>query len=440
MTSIPIVLLSVACSVGLLSACSQAETAPLSKTSHHNIQRALSLKVLQQQVRACQPKQTCSETLLQLAQLTRIDGYVIDAKNKDVILIGQVDPTMPTLYLEDFVLALRDAWKMYAIKKGDTYIYTEPGCTIDPQPRVMGKLQEIGAWLNGASPSQIQEGLEVWHQVCHMPQKVQVFGLPFHTRFAHTMVIADYFMKKLVDGSEQANVEGFASLVKWHMEEAEKVLQNGLSAQIPLGSMSRFWFYPRLFCKEGETCPDSEKISLLNKKDKDILIIDRFDIMLRTEEEYLNAKGEMVGRGQPDPMAKKWAEMFTKRYADIARIHPMYQDLENLGRFIALARTMHDQSVFRQAGLDIQWLLNQFTIQETHVDKTIPGHSSVKTLEHRGERTTGYSLVRVTMPSCGGVEMAVKVGKKNFVVASLQELKNLILATRPLKPTLLWTF
>ena len=222
------------------------------------------------------------------------------------------------------------------------------------------------------------------------------------------------------------------------MEKANKALQNGHGAQISLESMSRFWFSPNLFCKENSDCKEHEKITLLNKQDKDILIIDRFDMMLRTEEEYLNTKGEMVGRGHPDPMAKKWAAMFTKRYGDIARIHPMYQDLENLGRFIALARTMNYQSAFQQAGLDIQWLLNKFTIQETHVDQTVPGHSSVKTLEHREDTATGYSLATVTMPSCGGVGLGIKVGKENFIVASLQELKLRVLATRPSNPTLLW--
>ena len=400
-------------------------------------QRALSLKVLQQQVQACQGRQNCSETLLQLAQLTRIDGYVIDSENKDVILIGKVDPTMPKLYLEDFVLALRDAWKMYAVKKGNTFVYSEPGCSIDPHPKVMGKLQEIGEWLNQARPSQLEEGLEAWHKVCHMPQRVRVFGLP-GSRFTKILVTSDYFMKKLVDGSEQIKVKGFASLVEWHMEEAKKALQKGIQAQIPLGSMSRFWFYPKLFCKEGTRCREHEKITVLNKEDDDILLIDRFGIMLRTEDEYLNSKGEIVGRGQPDPMANKWAAMFTDQYQAIAKIHPVYQDLENLGRFIALGRTMNHRSIFQQAGLDVRWLLTQFTIQEIHIERTVPGHSSVKTLEHREDRARGYSLASVTIPSCGGVELAVKVGKGNFMKASLKELKNRIFLSRPTKTTLQW--
>jgi len=53
-----------------------------------------------------------------LCGITRIDGYVIDKENHDIILIGETDPKLPTLYLDDFVVALRNVWLKYAKLKG----------------------------------------------------------------------------------------------------------------------------------------------------------------------------------------------------------------------------------------------------------------------------------------------------------------------------------
>lgn len=44
----------------------------------HQPTRAVSLKVLQEQLRACTPGRSCSEQLLELGGLTRIQGYVLD--------------------------------------------------------------------------------------------------------------------------------------------------------------------------------------------------------------------------------------------------------------------------------------------------------------------------------------------------------------------------
>ncbi|MDP3013996.1 MAG: hypothetical protein Q8M92_07130, partial [Candidatus Subteraquimicrobiales bacterium] len=103
--------------------------------------RAVSLKVLQNKVKDCIAKETCPENILQLCGIKRVMGYVIDEKNRDIILIGNIDDSMPPLYLEDFVIALRNTWMMYAELKGNTYYYSNPGCSIDPDPNVLNNLQ-----------------------------------------------------------------------------------------------------------------------------------------------------------------------------------------------------------------------------------------------------------------------------------------------------------
>ncbi len=430
--------------LGFVSSLSFDLHPALAKESLAPLHRALSLRVLQAQAQACHAQQGCSDAVQHLGYMTRIDGYVIDADEHDIILYGQVDSSKPPLYLEDFVVALRDAWKMYAIKKGNTYYYSDPGVTIDPHEKVMAKLEEIGAWLNQANKVQIPEGLEAWHQVCHMPQQVRVLGMPFHTRFSKVLVDADYFMKKLVDGSESLpTTTGFPSLVELYVQEAKVALRAGASAQIPLGSMSRFWFYPQLFCPGTLLCEESEKVTVLHQVDDGVLLMKQFGIMLRTEEEYLNTKGKIVGRGNPDRLAQTWAQLFTEYYPQIAQIHPMYQDLENLGRWIALVRAMKFRSIFQEAGLDLQWLFSDYQVPETHVEETVPGHSNVKTIEHREAVEGGYSIATLTLPSCGGVEFAIHLTHKNFVDDQrgiLLAMKQQALGSRPANETLFWNF
>ena len=164
--------------------------------------RAVSLRVLQERVKDCIAKENCPDNVLHLFGITKITGYVIDEKNKDLILIGKADDTLPPLYLEDFVIALRNEWLKYDERKGNTYYHSNPGCSIDPDSRVLGELQNlIPQILGGSDPNDVQRSLDRWRSKCSQPQQVRVLGIPFNTRFANVMVDADYDMKRLVDGS-----------------------------------------------------------------------------------------------------------------------------------------------------------------------------------------------------------------------------------------------
>lgn len=99
--------------------------------------RAISLKALQAKLRDCQPKNSCSDKLLRLAGLNTILGFAADETNQDMIFFGQSEPGLPPLYLEDFVIALRNAWMKYAPLEGNVYQYSFPGCSIGPVPLVI---------------------------------------------------------------------------------------------------------------------------------------------------------------------------------------------------------------------------------------------------------------------------------------------------------------
>ena len=367
-------------------------------TSRHG--RALSLRVLQEQVKACANGKTCSAEVMHLAGLSQLEGYVIDPETHDVILVGKVVEGAPPLYLEDVVIALRDAWRLYGYYKGKTFYYSDPGCSIDPHPNVIQELQRTGQYLQGhPSPAGRAEALDYWHKVCHMPQQVRVLGIPFNTHFAKVMVDADYFMKKLVDGSEAVHGFKFHSLTDLHVDATEQAMTQGRRTAVATDTMSRFWFHA------GRTV-------LL--EDPGMVEIKQVPVQLLTEQEHLSKKGDIVGNGHPDPLAKRWAQTFTDHYGRIASEHPIYRELENLYRFVALARSMKLQNAWQSAGLDLMPLVEEFHVQDTTVATTLPGHSNIRTERYQHAVVNGYAETTLTMPSCGGVDAGVAVSEKSF--------------------------
>lgn len=391
--------------------------------------RALSLRVLQEKVKACANGKTCSTEVVHLANLRRLEGYVIDPETRDVILVGQVVEGAPSLHFEDFVIALRDAWRLYGYYKGKEFYYSDPGCSIDPHPNVIQELQRTGHYLHGhPSPAGRADALDYWHKVCHMPQQVRVLGIPFNTHFAKVMVEADYFMKKLVDGSETVHRFTFHSLTDLHVDAAEQAMTQGQRTAVATDTMSRFWFHA------GRTV-------LL--EDPGMVEIKQVPVQLLTEQEHLSKKGDIVGNGHPDPLAKRWAQTFTDHYGRIANEYPIYREIENLYRFVALARSMKLRNAWQSAGLDLMPLVENFHVQDTKVATTLPGHSNVRTERYRHAVVNGYAETTLTMPSCGGVDAGVAVSEKSFErdrSKHLMQKRGIVLAGRNSPAQLYWDF
>ncbi|MCP4367392.1 MAG: DUF1598 domain-containing protein [Deltaproteobacteria bacterium] len=468
--------------------------------------RAVSLKILQEKVKECMENGTCSDKVLHLSGITKVVGYTIDEKNHDLILIGKVDPNLPPLYLEDFIIALRNAWMKYAKIKDNVRVYEYPGCSIDLRDEVAQQLQQLSKnsneWTKDiedklneyagtvdyskgnveshekqlkfysnelekykslldelqernqtpAIQEQIKEiyaeyqqlyteyqeeyrvyqqvvqefnqknktyksiydvyksgnndVVDYWCKICPQPQDVRVLGIPFHARFSKVMVEADYYMKRLVNGSAELDIDGFQSLTE--MYEEKKVISNNVE-------MNRFWFFP-------------EENSYV--EDKGIVIISKSEVMLGTEKEYLSKKNKIKGKGRPDPVAKDFAENFSANYTEIAERKHIYKELEALFRFVSLLKVIKFKDAFSASGLQLDYFMHKFPIQETHVDTTLKG------LYYIGEH--GY-----THMTCGGVSIEIEPKKELFIwdtTGELQRLREIILTARPSLSSPFWDF
>ena len=391
--------------------------------------RAISLRVLQKIAKKCVSKQKCPYNLLYLCGIKKVLGYVIDEKNKDIILIGIVDKTSPPLYLDDFVVALRNAYFKYAKLIGYVYYYSNPGCSIDPDSKVLKKLDKIGKKIYSyTSLEEVQDFLKNWHKVCHEPQKVSVFGIPFDTHFAKVMVEADYYMKRIVDGSVNLKIKDFKSLTDIIFDIIRKDIIQGKPPSVPISFMNRFWFYP------GE---------IKFHESKGIAYITQVEVRLLTEEQFLTRRGEIRGKGKANPLAEKFARSFTAKYSEIAKIKPIYAELEGLFRFVALAKLMKFKDVILESGLSLDYLLEEYPVKRVPVNRKLPGVSNVKDFIYKKEFTGGYRKSYLCIPSCGGVSIDIKVDSHMIIkdnTGKLFKLKKLILKTRPSFEALFWDF
>lgn len=397
-TSILLVCLTLLLPGGLPSSGSAAE--PHAEYMHAKFGRALSLRVLFEQLEPYHASGNYPDQLAHLAGITRIYGYVVDEENRDVILFGESDADQPPLHLEDFVIALKNAWYQYSRKEGNTHYYSYPGCSIDPLESTLQKLKQLEKKImQSQNPAEVERAIESWHQLCRSPQKVRVMGVPFKTRFAKTMVTADYDMKRLADGTDSLQLAGFASLSDMTLEEVKQAILENRAVSVPISTTDRFWFYP------GQNVYDETQGAM---------VIRQCPVILLTEAEYLNASGNLVGSGQVNPLAHQFAQAFTARYADVAQLRPQYRELENLFRWVALAKIMENRRPHQAVGLNIDDLLERFRIREESLKPTLPGRSHVKRYEHRQDYEGGYSIAQLWLPSCGGVE--IRISMQNAII------------------------
>jgi hypothetical protein len=404
--------------------CEQLNTGASGKTG--DIIRAFSLKVAQGMLNDCQQKNSCSEDVLKLACINRILGLVVDEKNHDLILFGQTDPDLPQLDLEDFVIALRNAQLKYAPLNANVYQYSDPGCSIDPVAKVLQDLNVIGQKILSSSQGNITTQIESWRNACQQPQQVRVMGVPFNTRFAQIMVKADYDMKTIADGTSAIDAPGFKGIPDMMITRTRNDLVQHRPVVLSQPGLNRFWFYP------GEN---------LYEEDEGIVLIKQCPVNLLTEQMHSNKAGQVSGTGSSAPLARVFAQNFTLLYSEVARQHTVYAQLENLFRFVALAKIIKFKYPDHGSMFDLDYLLERYPVAENTVEPQLPGRSSVKEFEHREDFAQGYRSYHLWLPSCGGVDMAIDVNGARFGDSAktiLAQLKASVLNSRPSADSLAW--
>ena len=223
------------------------------------------------------------EQLQQLGRITKVKGLLVDPVARDCILVGERDPSLPALRLDDLVVMLRSVFLHH---DGEA-----PGVTINPNKEDM------------------RHGL----------QQVRYFGHVDRTRVGRVCFDADYLMKKIGLSLTPSRVDGVRTYFKLSCDEAAR------SGRKRTEVLSRFWYYPVV----------SRVVTLGNG-----VLLDRCELAVLCEVLAGSVDGRSIENTSDfyhEP-SEQFAESFSEHFDELADVWPSIRELRSLSTLAALAR------------------------------------------------------------------------------------------------------
>jgi hypothetical protein len=171
------------------------------------------------------------------------------------------------------------------------------------------------------------------------------------------MVAADYVMKRLAMGFEQAPVAGMPS----YME-----LLRAKSSRISRVASPRWWlavnYEPLLKSSNGLAW------RLRGQGAK-----------VMTEDGYLGARGGVINAGRANPLAERWARAMTENYETLSTALPVFAELRGCMDLAVIAALITREELLSKAGCDLALLTNERRIDGPayEVPKTVPSRANL---------------------------------------------------------------
>jgi hypothetical protein len=367
-------------------------------------ERAVSLRQLSEALASGKPAR--------LEGLTRLDGYIVDQENRDIVIWGLAERGQPELQVPDLVIALRSAHGKYLVRKDGVDYRVSPLISIDPDTAVWRKLDSIN--LNAP------DGEERQREVCKSPQTVRVEGMPRNTRIASVLVDADYRMKQVGQGSISLPISSpFPAAFRMRVEKWRKEAASG--AKNLKGSNTRYWFQPGRFSYQGSA-------------DASTVFVDTAQVVLNDEDQYLKG-GALVASGETDEVSRAFTCAWTERMEDITKAEPVWRDMHNIFRHFAVARIMQDCDAFSQARFSGEFLLDRYELPSVKVPDTLPGLGRVIKYDVKAKGSTTHWAQSV----CGGVSVGFnKPIEKTPDSPEAQAAGDSVLVARPAPTAIAW--
>jgi len=238
-----------------------------------------------------------------LGKLGGIEGVAFDPITNRVLLIGgdRGRTELPPVRLEDLAAAFRTVF-------GD--FDTEPGVTIDPDPKNPRAAQMI----------------------------VRFFGGMENTYFGYQLFEADRLMKSLSLGQDnisekpvKANIAGYYNMLDLGF--------SNLGGSHRQDLWSRFWLVP-------------DQVIVRVSDDKKSITFPDTRIRVKTETMRWQGGQLVPVKGEKDDKAEYFAAHFTRYYDDYAKAFPVFRDLKTLANLVGLAKWLKEAAI----NADFTWL------------------------------------------------------------------------------------
>jgi hypothetical protein len=319
-----------------------AKASPIRKVSLTRLERAIQAQL--------DNNRKPTDEMLRLAGLTRIRYVFFYPDSGDIVVAGPAEgwfqdltgrfigmaSNRPTLELQDLVVALRT----FGPGKDQHGVV---GCSIDPTPEGLAAMKKFTTEVrrtasqmsaDQVTPNFVQEVVDGMRTHLGL-QKVRIMGVSPDTHFAQVMVEADYRMKLIGIGAEQAGVPKFKSFV----ELADP-------AQISRNALLRWWFVPQYDCVRLS----DDRLAMELAGDA---------VKLVGEDEVVGADGQRMAQGKSGGASQKFTHGFTQKYAELAKRKPIFAQLRNLIDMAVVAAHIQREDYYGKAGWNMEVLGNE---------------------------------------------------------------------------------
>jgi len=267
-----------------------------------------------------------------LAGLLRVQYVFYYPESKDIVIAGPAEgwavtpagrvvgitSLRPVVQLQDLVVALR----AFPPNGRPTPLI---GCSIDPTQEGLASMQRflrsIGSYATPADTQYIVQGLQTSLGL----QTVSINGVPPDTRFAQTMVEADYRMKLIGIGLERPPVRLIS-----YVERANP-------ATVSRNALVRWYFTPDYQCVR--VAEDGLAMELVGD-----------GVKVVGEDELVAAGGQRQATGAVNRASQAFVTSFTQQYPALAERSAVFADLRNLIDLTIVAAHIQKADLYGKAG------------------------------------------------------------------------------------------
>jgi len=298
--------------------------------------RLVSLRRLEQQVaERIAAGRPFPETLRRLAGLTRVDHVFVFPEDGDIAIGGPaegwryddagravgIESARPVANLDDFVVVFR----AFA-PEGDARF----GCSINTRDANLKNVKEFVEASNQAGalrPGQLGKWLNELQKRLGL-QDVIVHGIPVDTRAAQVLVEADYKMKLV----GIARYDGGPDIPSYF----ELLQKSGDVHGAPLEAL-RWWLTVKYD-------------AVLHSPDRLAFEFEGSSVLVQSENQFVNAQGRHVPTGVAEPLNRRFAENFTRHYAELSKRDPVFGDLQNIFDLALVAALCREERLLDLVG------------------------------------------------------------------------------------------
>ncbi len=288
--------------------------------------------------------------------LQRIEFVFVDPKAHDIILAGPAEgwttneqgnvvgltTGLPVLHLEDFIVAMRTSENA----NRDQGI----SCSINPTNEAAEKLSRMKDFIGQFNPAKSTMIEELGG-----PQMITITGIPTDSHYSQVLVAADYKMKRLSMGFEEAPVNNMPS----YLDLAKRVNRDRGT------SSPRFWM-------------ECNYLPLATTDDGLTWQLRGQGVKTLTEAGFIGQNGERQVAKRKDTLAEKWASTMTDQFDSLAAKEPVFLELRNLMDMSVVAALIAKENLLAKANLDIPRIFDggKLDLPSYNVPKTVPTQCS----------------------------------------------------------------